>query len=213
MSESKEDDCVRLDTRLAGQLKRYHTWPIIGQQTIGEHCWQILRIYLAVVDTIDPHMICHIMYHDAGEHFTGDLPYPIKRDNPILKEELDRLQNQSIAAQMQYWGCFRQIVLSDYDKAFFKQMELIEMAEFGMDQVNLGNNHGFIIADRCLHAAYEQKPCYRLCKYVIKRIKLYKIQNDLSFEHDIGKNWWRTNKWEAINDSESEASGRNTLQS
>ena len=79
---------VRLDAR-RWTLRRYHTWPIIGQQTIAEHCWQLMRIYMCVVDKLDIHMIRHIQFHDIGEHFTGDIPYPVKHDNPKLKEPTD----------------------------------------------------------------------------------------------------------------------------
>jgi 5'-deoxynucleotidase YfbR-like HD superfamily hydrolase len=152
------DDCVRIDTRLAGQIRRYHTWPITGQQTIAEHCWQILRIYLSVVDDVDPHMVYHIAFHDIGEHYTGDIPYPVKRDNPRLKGEMDFLEQKSQAAQMEYWGSFKQVVLSDYDKKLFKQIEMIEMAEFGIDQMLFGNNHGYIIANRCCKSCIQTHP-------------------------------------------------------
>ena len=130
-----QDDPVRLDTRIAGQLRRYHTWPIIGQQTIAEHCWQLMRIYMCVVDKLDIHMIRHIQFHDIGEHFTGDIPYPVKHDNPKLKELIDSIEMRAQVTQLDYWNSFHPIALTDQDRVLFKQIELTEMAEFGLDQM------------------------------------------------------------------------------
>jgi 5'-deoxynucleotidase YfbR-like HD superfamily hydrolase len=201
MSEN-DDECVRLDIRLAGQIRRYHTWPIVGQQSVAEHCWQILRIYLSITNTPDLHMIQHIMFHDIGEHSTGDIPYPVKRDNPVLKEQMEFLELKSQATQMEYWNSFRQTVLSDTDKAFFKQIELVEMAEFGLDQVTIGNNHGFIIANRCLKSVYESSPSPRLAGYVALRLKLFFRQCPTAFVYGMEEDWWFIEKWEKPNASE-----------
>ena len=207
-----EDDSVRLDTRLAGQVRRYHTWPTIKEQNIAEHCWQLLRIYLCVVDKMDPHMVYHIIFHDIGEHATGDIPYPVKRDNPRLKEEMDLLELKSQAAQMEHWHSFKQIVLSEQDTKLFKHIELIEMAEFGLDQMNLGNHHGYIIANRCLEAVYKSQPCQRLAQYVIRRLLLFFEQchpNEASYDE---VEWWWFKSWEKFHaNGKSEPSRRDPL--
>ena len=206
-----DDECVRLDTRLAGQIRRYHTWPIVGQQTIAEHCWQILRIYMAVVEQVDPFMITHIVFHDIGEHFTGDIPYPVKRDNQHLKEEIDFLEQKSYMTQLHYWDSFHMVRLNDEEKKLFKLIELTEMAEFGLDQVCLGNQHGWIVAERCLRAVYEGKPSSRLARYVAKRIGLFFRQhttNDIIYDDD----WWFQEKWEELHaNGKSETDRRDPL--
>lgn len=193
---------VRIDTRLSGQIHRYHTWPIIGYQTIAEHCWNLIRIYYSVVGSkyIDPNMIHHMMFHDIGETYVGDVPYPLKKENPRLKSEMDFLENKSYCAQLQYWDSFDEILLTERDRILFKQIELTEMAEFGLGQVLLGNNHGMIIADRCLKFVYENKPCNRLIDYVIKRIKLFEIQcHNPLYGTDVTMHpWWFPLKWEEL---------------
>jgi 5'-deoxynucleotidase YfbR-like HD superfamily hydrolase len=189
-----EDDPVRLDIRLSGQLRRYHTWPIIGQQTVAEHTWQILRIYCSIVDKIDPHMVMHAMFHDIGETFTGDLPYPVKSENRDLKKQLDYLEEQSRLRQLEYWSAFKQIFLSEEDKIFFKQIELIEMAEFGMDQMCLGNNHAFIIADRCLRKVYENDTSARLMRYIVYRLNIFHNQYKNTLNDALG-DWWHVEVW------------------
>ena len=212
MSTENDDECVRLDTRLAGQVRRYHTWPIVGQQTIADHCWQLMRIYLAVVIRPDVHMVQHIMFHDVGEHFTGDVPYPVKRDNPTLKIEMEFLELRSQAQQLQYWDSFKPIALLPDEQKLFKQIELIEMAEFGLDQVCLGNSHGMIIADRCLRSVYENKPCAGLAKYVGRRLILFYRQWRGGLAEDTDEDWWFEANWENLHaNGKSEASGRDPL--
>lgn len=197
MKEQDDADDVRIDTRLSGQVRRYHTWPIIGEQTISEHCWQILRIYLSVTETIDPHMVMHIAFHDIGETYSGDPPYPLKSQNPELKTRLDYIEKSSMLLQLQYWGAFRQVMLSEEDLKFFKQIELVEMAELGMDQLCLGNSHGFPIANRCLRSVYQNQPCARLVLYVIRRLTLFAKQCKTDLNVSFG-DWWFTEKWESM---------------
>ena len=209
--QDKDDNCVRLDTRLAGQVIRYHTWPNVKQQNIAEHCWQLMRIYLSVVDKIDPNMIRHIVFHDIGEHFTGDIPYPVKRDNQQLKELVEFMELKSQAAQLEYWNAFQQVRLTDADKVLFKQIELTEMAEFGLDQLAFGNSHGYIIADRCLKAVHEQKPPPKLAEYIVKRLEIFYEQSRFQLM-ELLRDWWEPDEWERFYVSKPEADRWHPLQ-
>jgi 5'-deoxynucleotidase YfbR-like HD superfamily hydrolase len=202
-----EDDVVRLDTRLAGQIRRYHTWPIIGQQTIAEHTWQMLRIYMCVAmpTKINPAVVFRMMFHDVGEHSTGDLPFPVKRDNPALKAEVNMLEERSYATQLDYWDALHhaKMLVTSEEEVLIKQIEMIEMAEFGMDQVCFGNQHVFIVANRCLQAVYKitPAPCPRLIDYVIKRLALFFKQcplRDVEAWYSSADEWWYLYKWEQL---------------
>lgn len=197
------DDTVRLDTRLAGQLRRYHTWPITGQQTVAEHTWQMLRIYTSVALEINPAMVFRIMFHDIGEHATGDLPYPVKRDNPDLKAQIDMLEQRSYITQLDHWDALtNERAITDDEGRLMKHIELVEMAEFGLDQMCLGNHHGVIIANRCLEAVYkiQPPPCARLAHYVITRLRLFYQQ----YTSKVGcplNDWWLIDPWSKLNES------------
>jgi hypothetical protein len=193
------EDIIRLDTRLAGQVQRYHTWPTIRKQTIAEHTWQILRIY-SCVDELNVNTALAIIYHDIGEHYTGDIPYPVKAQNPELKKEMDVLELQSWAAQLTAWEVPHIHALDIADKKFFKLVEIIEMAEFGLDEVCLGNSHGLLIADRCLRHVYKNiafPACgkeARLVTYIVRRLNLFMQQCMNRIVRDGP--WWYTNHWE-----------------
>lgn len=188
------DDTVRLDIRLSGQIQRYHTWPTIRKQTIAEHCWQILRIYFSVVDKVNHHMVTHIMFHDIGETAIGDLPYPVKSENHDLKKQLDYIEQKSCLLQLRYWNAFRPILFTEEDAKLFKDIELVEMGEFGLDEMCLGNSHAFIVADRCLKKVYHNEPCARLIQYIMKRLDIFHSQYKNELSEPLG-DWWFAIQW------------------
>jgi hypothetical protein len=142
-------------------------------------------------------MIHHIMFHDIGETIIGDLPYPVKSENSQLKEQLEWLEHRSNATQLEYWDAFQMVMLTSEDKKLFKDIELIEMAEFGIDQMCLGNDYGFIVANRCLRKVYENEPSPLLVKYVIKRLRLFSMQYQRLLRDSLG-DWWSIMAWQRL---------------
>ena len=86
-------DPVRTDARMAGDVRRYHTWPVHHQQTIAHHSWNVARILLEIWPDAPRSAIVYAITHDLGEVGTGDIPFPIKRENPDLKAIMDRLEH------------------------------------------------------------------------------------------------------------------------
>jgi 5'-deoxynucleotidase YfbR-like HD superfamily hydrolase len=140
----------RIDPRLAGEIPRYHTWPHLRTQSIGEHTWQLLRILLAIYPNMPREMMVHVMYHDLGETKTGDAPYPIKKDNPILKSEMDRIEVEALGEMGVYLP-----PLVPLDKSVMKYAELLEMWEWGLMEEAKGNKLAKLVTDRCYIAAVE----------------------------------------------------------
>ena len=119
----------------AGQVRRYHTWPVLQQQTVGEHTWQVLRIYDTVWGPIPPHVTRFILWHDAGELVTGDVPFPMKQRNPALREAMaaaDELALQGMRAPKCSW-------LTTVEQLRAKAADLCEMWQFGLVERALGN--------------------------------------------------------------------------
>lgn len=141
-------DNVRTDTRAAGEILRYHTWPSLRKQTIANHSWNVWRIMYQIWTVklkmeIPAAVTEHVMLHDVGELRTGDAPYPIKKDNPELKAVMDRLENESLAEQG--------ITLKETGAIWkwrIKVAHAIEMMEFGIDEMNLGNRYGAPVVQR-----------------------------------------------------------------
>src|ERR1043166_2928788 len=89
-------DKVLTNARLAGQVTRYHTWPVHRQQSVGEHTWQVLRIYQQIWGSVEPEVTNYILWHDAGELVTGDPPFPFKRENPQFKESYRLAEGRAV---------------------------------------------------------------------------------------------------------------------
>lgn len=137
-----------LDPRAAGYVTRYHTWPRIRDQTVAEHTWNLLRIILAVHPHASPELLRWTMFHDVGERVTGDVPFPVKRENPEVKAAFDKMEHEALL-QMTPWGVLAGIKVTHEEMTLFKLGEFIEMMEWGLDEMALGNASARIVYERC----------------------------------------------------------------
>jgi 5'-deoxynucleotidase YfbR-like HD superfamily hydrolase len=131
---------TRHNSRFGGMVKRYHEYPTISTQTNAEHSWQVARLYLALFkpDTKDAgRVLIYIQFHDSGELGVGDMPFPIKANNPDLKETMNRLESQSLQNQ----GLVLP-ELTPWERVAVKVCDLMEMLEFGVHEMQLGSHYG-----------------------------------------------------------------------
>lgn len=125
--------------RHAGRVKRYHTWAVHHQQTVGEHSWQVARVYRALWVTPDDDGMSVVVYryildHDTAELVVGDPPFPVKANDPTLKASYDRLETAGltkIGVSLPH--------LAPKFLAMIKIADLVEMMEFGMTEREMGN--------------------------------------------------------------------------
>jgi hypothetical protein len=129
--------------RLAGQVLRYHTWPVHRQQSVGEHTWQVLRIYFQIFGAPGPLVTSSILWHDAGELVTGDLPFPFKAHNATVKDAIESAEYAAIATM----GGVPDAGLSDDQRRRVKTCDLIDMLEFGLHELGMGNRFAYPIVD------------------------------------------------------------------
>jgi 5'-deoxynucleotidase YfbR-like HD superfamily hydrolase len=136
-------DEVLTNPRFAGQVTRYHTWLMHHRQTVGEHTWQVMRIYWQIWGSLPPEVSTYLIWHDAGELVTGDLPFPVKLRNPVLKQECDRIEEASVYIM----GGTPHAFLSAEDQQRVKMCDLIDMLEMGWTEFNMGNAYAQPILD------------------------------------------------------------------
>lgn len=144
-------ETVLKNSRLAGQVERYHTWPTHRTQSVGEHTWQILRLYFLLFGPPAPHVTVYIVWHDAGELLTGDVGHVAKRENPELKTQLDELEKRSLVEQ-NYPSDAQRIFsshadVSPADATRVKVCDLLDMGEFAVSEVTMGNMYAREIID------------------------------------------------------------------
>lgn len=138
---------VRHDLRCAGSVKRYHTWPTISQQTVADHTFHVLRIFrecypghLATMRVVD-----EILYHDMAEITTGDLPYPVKRENRELGRQVKMVEDE--------WFMEMGIEhnrLNEDERHCLKMCDMLEMAEFAVHEMCLGNTYALPVYSRIM---------------------------------------------------------------
>lgn len=121
---------------LASRVKRYHTWPVLHQETVGEHSHGVLRIFIEIFGPPKPVVTRYIVEHDMPELHTGDLPFPVKAKNPGLKREVDLVEDDARAELR----CDEETHLIDkVDHAKVKICDLLQMWEFGRIEMRMGN--------------------------------------------------------------------------
>ena len=141
---------IRNDPRLAGEVIRYHTWPHIRSQSVGEHSWQVCRIILSIAPKYAEQLLPHAIMHDVGEIATGDVPYPVKANNKELGALFDDLEHKAIDEICSEWNLPAPI--KHWDKTLrwvFKLAEFIEMWEWGFEEEMRGNRLAELVTHRC----------------------------------------------------------------
>lgn len=140
------------DPRHALQLTRYHSWPRIRDQSVGEHSCQIMRILLTVWPDCPRRMLVHAVTHDMGE-MAGDIQYPYKQKFPALKPLMDSIEDSVLDVMREKLGAPPEVLLTEYELTIFKIVEYVEMWEYGVNEQRMGNSYATIISNRCLLAA------------------------------------------------------------
>jgi 5'-deoxynucleotidase YfbR-like HD superfamily hydrolase len=145
-------DWVTNYLRLAGRVIRYHAWPTIQTQTVGEHSWQVALVYEQIFGPLSPPVERFIRLHDVAELVLGDIPFPQKSLNPGLKAEFDRAEHKALE-KLLVWPLDD---LSEIERVRVKVCDLLEMMLFGMDERELGSLHALPIIIRTCQAALDK---------------------------------------------------------
>lgn len=146
-------DNIETDARCGLEVKRYHTWRTIQRQSTGEHSAQVMRILLAIWPTAPRHMLVHCLMHDMGE-MAGDIPFPGKSENPVLRQHMQALEDNYYSSMVERWRAptLENSLLED-ERRIFKLAESLEMWEFALTEVNMGNRYAEVVARRMYMAA------------------------------------------------------------
>lgn len=146
---------IERDPRHAFQIRRYHTWGVHRQQSVGEHTAQVMRIMVTIdAELSSQKLLTYALLHDVGE-MAGDVPWPGKRRFPEVKSSMDKAEEHVRSEMTAHWGQPRLPALTAVERHFFKMCESIEMWEYALQEVNLGNRYAVIIATRMLLQACE----------------------------------------------------------
>jgi len=133
---------------LAGQVKRYSTWPTIRQPNVAEHCWRVAGIYVEIFGLPRSEVLYYALHHDSGELWAGDVPFMVKHHTPGLRKAMDYGEAEGLRRL--------NITLPELhplEKIQVKISDILEMYEFGMAEWNMGNRYAMpIVADTMIEA-------------------------------------------------------------
>jgi 5'-deoxynucleotidase YfbR-like HD superfamily hydrolase len=139
---------IRQDPRLAGRVLRYHTWPHVKTQSVGEHSWQVARILMTVWPAHSRELLRYALMHDMGEVKTGDVPYPFKADHPEVAAAFDLAESEAIVDMDEVFGCPVFPVLTSFEETIVKICDYLDMWEWALEEMNLGNKFAEPVRDR-----------------------------------------------------------------
>jgi len=137
---------IRSSRRHAGNVKRYHAWPTIQQQTNADHTYHVLRIYMELFGCPVEDVLDYIMRHDLGEITSGDTPFPAKLTVPGLKEATLGAEQQGL----ELLG-YETPALLPVEQWRVKICDMLEMLEFSQVEVGLGNSYALMIDRNIRH--------------------------------------------------------------
>jgi 5'-deoxynucleotidase YfbR-like HD superfamily hydrolase len=134
--------------RASAHVKRYHTVPTIGQQTVAEHSFHVAMLCLEIQKINNKECSAELLkaalFHDLPEHKTGDVPATAKWGSPGLKTLLDSLEDDVITE----YGL--EVALTIEETLILKYADSLELVMYCIDQMNLGNKNAQLIASRGL---------------------------------------------------------------
>ena len=148
-------EAIHKSKRVAGNVIRYHTWPTITNQTVADHTYHVMRIYHELFGHSihfdwDYEIFDTILRHDMGEQMVGDLPYPIKKNDPVLAARVSFWE--FIAQREQGWDSG--VDLDPDTGTAIKICDLLEMAEYARYESNLGNEYAQVVFSRVVDHVY-----------------------------------------------------------
>lgn len=133
----------------AMNVKRYHTWPITGDQTVGNHTARVMMIIDFLTDgRPSVSLLRAALYHDAAEFALGDLPSPIKWKYPELSKLVQRIEHDFD----EHNGIL--VELSSEEMLLLKTADILELMAFAKDQERLGNQNATRIYRNGLNYVY-----------------------------------------------------------
>lgn len=119
---------------VAGTVVRYHTWPTLRKPTVAEHCWRVAGIYVELFGLPNAEVLYYCLHHDSGELWAGDLPFTSKNNVPGLREAMDASEAQGL----ERLGITLPELLP-MEQRRVKIADLLEMFEFGFQELTMGN--------------------------------------------------------------------------
>ncbi len=125
-------------TREAGNVRRFHVVPHVGEYTVGKHSYDAVSMLLVLHPNPSIHLIKALLWHDGGERWVGDMPRPAGGYSKALTEA----HNEANLAAIQKWEMYEGFAnLSGEDFNWLNAIDLLESWVWCQEQIAFGNRH------------------------------------------------------------------------
>lgn len=136
-------DVMKKSQALAARVKRYHSWPTLNSQSTGEHQHRVTTLFVELFGMPRVEVLWTCLNHDQGEFKAGDTPFGAKRDVPELKMAVDLAEQiglKELGIDLPE--------LTPVEQVQVKIADILEMMEFGLLEINMGNHFAHPIVEK-----------------------------------------------------------------
>jgi 5'-deoxynucleotidase YfbR-like HD superfamily hydrolase len=145
-------DFARQNNRMS-YLERYNTTPHLFKESVADHSFQVsivsLFLYEKYKDKLKLNfesLIKMAIIHDEAESvdYIGDVPHPIKENNPILKQELENYEYKAIKELL---GIEYVKYLKEFNEEKSNESLIVKLADviscliYSESEINKGNKY------------------------------------------------------------------------
>lgn len=128
--------------RRAGQVKRYHQFRLLHEETVAEHSFNVVNLVLLLTEgNASAALLAGALTHDMGEYVLGDIPAPIKRNlGATAQNILDSVETGALACIHRDMPILSEedhhtIKVADYLDGFLKCQEEMRLGNVQMTEV------------------------------------------------------------------------------
>jgi len=124
-----------VQVRRSGGVRRYHTTPVVCEQTLAAHQWGVALIFMYIYPEMTLDGVLHALTHDAPELITGDTPAPAKRMSETIRVGLHDLERRL----EDKWGIA--VELHTLEQTAVRQADLLDLLWYCVEERRLGNQN------------------------------------------------------------------------
>jgi 5'-deoxynucleotidase YfbR-like HD superfamily hydrolase len=114
---------------------------------VAEHCWRVTTLYIELFGLPRPEVLEHALLHDAGELYSGDVPFLAKQISPEYKATVKKAEEVGLKHLN---ITLPELTIRERDR--LKLCDLLQMMEFAIIERNMGNTYAQMIIDNILKA-------------------------------------------------------------
>ena len=150
-------------------VKRFHTIPTIGEETVGTHSFGVAMMVLAITEQkASANLLRAALFHDIAEQVTGDSPFTAKKAFPLLKSTLEIVEEDWNRKE----GFHVDLTPKDYNA--LKWADMLQLLWYCKTQRDLGNTNMdriFCNGVNFLNTREREGCCQEILEWLIENYK------------------------------------------